>query len=256
MNTIHGITVCVDYAAEFAIGLPRWLPGLASLTVITAHRDRDTIDLILKGGPDGLPLDRSTLVVTNSFYLDGAAFNKGRALEEARADLCARTGNNSGWILLFDADVVPPSDWAARLEGVLQVGTLYGCHRFNATPDALEDRGQPNLPGDVPGVGYFQLFHQWDPVVVGVEPLIDTHWVHAGNYDNRLMDRWRRSGAPRPGIPNRGEQKIRAVPFRLAHLGPRENWYGKGHRAEFLAMQAERRRRGGKWDHERIGGAL
>jgi len=237
--TIHGITVCVDYAEELAVGLPRWLPGLASLTVITTHRDTDTIDLVRNHGS---PL--ANVVITEAFYQDGAAFNKGRALEETRADLHARTFGrpDPGWILLFDADVVPPADWAARLDGIWP-GTLYGCLRYDATPATLEDRGQPKLPHDVPGVGYFQLFHQWDPVVVGVDPLIDVDWVHAGNYDNRLMDRWRRAKRP-----------IRAVPFRVAHLGPRENWYGRGHRAEFLAMQAERARRGGRWDHERIGG--
>lgn len=235
MNVIHGLTVCVDYAEELAVGLPRWLAGLASLTVITVHRDRATIDLV-----QGL----ANLVITDVFYRDGAAFNKGRALEEARADLMARTSRGDPpWILLFDADVVPPADWGDRLEGRLEPGTLYGCHRFPASAGALEDRGQPHCPGDVPGVGYFQLFHQWDPVVVGVEPLIDVHWIHAGNYDNRLMDRWRLAKRP-----------IRAVPFRVAHLGPRENWFGRGRREDFLAMQAERRKRGGRWDHERIGG--
>jgi hypothetical protein len=239
MTRIHGLTVCVDYAAELAIGLPRWIPGLASLTVITTHRDADTIALV-RG--DGSP--RAELVITDLFYRDGAAFNKGRALEAARSDLAARLTGDPGWLLLFDADVVPPADWAARLEGTLEPGTLYGCRRFPATPATLEDYGQPAIPCDVPGVGYFQLFHQWDPVVVGVDPLIEVDWIHAGNYYNRLMDRWRQAKRP-----------IRDVRFRVAHLGPRENWYGRGRRAEFLAMQAERRRRGGRWDHERIGGA-
>lgn len=241
MNRIHGLTVCVDYAAELAIGLPRWWAGLASLTVITVHRDSDTIDLIRRRAGGGPVAD---LVLTDVFYRDGAAFNKGRALEEARAELLARTDVDPGWLLLFDADIVPPVDWAARLEGCLAPGTLYGCRRFEATPDALEDHGQPSIPCDVPGVGYFQLFHTADPIVVGADVLIEVDWIHAGNYDNRLMDRWRRAQRP-----------IRAVPFRVAHLGPRENWYGRGHRAEFLAMQAERKRRGGRWDHERIGGA-
>lgn len=235
---IHALTVCVDYAEEFAIGLPRWLPGLASWTVITAHRDSDTMGLARTYGLH--------LLKTDAFYRDGAAFNKGRALEEARVDLVHASWARGAplgfddWILLIDADVVPPADWRGRLEGAAAFGYLSGCRRFAGTAAVLEDRGQPDLPGDVPGVGYCQLFHAEDPLVIGVDPLIDCCWTHAGNYDNRLMDRWRRHG------------RVRTLPFRLAHLGTREHWFGRGHRAEFLAMQAERKRRGGRWDHERI----
>ena len=33
---IHGLTVCVDYAEFLAVGIRRWMSGLASLTVVTA----------------------------------------------------------------------------------------------------------------------------------------------------------------------------------------------------------------------------
>jgi hypothetical protein len=236
---IHGITVCVDYAAELAVGMLRWWTYLTSLTIVTTARDTATIDLARQwaaGGP------AAHLHVTDAFYRDGATFNKGRALEEARRDLIARA-DFAGWILLFDADVVPPADWADRCAG-LAAGSLYGCRRFQGTPGALEDHGQPNLPHDVPGVGYFQLFHACDPVVVGADPLIDVHWTHAGNYDNRLLDRWRAVGRPAVNLP-----------FRVAHLGtPGVDWCGKGNGATLEALRSERRRRGGTWDHERIGG--
>lgn len=224
---IHGLTVCVDYAEYLAVSLDRWTAGLASLLVVTTERDHDTIALCHAHG--------IRCFITDVFYEDGASFNKGRAMEAAR-----RTMQWGDWILLFDADVVPPVDWVARLAD-LTPGYLYGCRRFAAAPEALDNRGQPPLAGDVPGVGYFQLFHSADALVVDTDPLIETHWLHAGNYDNRLMDRWR------------AHRRVRDLPFRLAHLGDRENWFGRGHRTEFLAMQAERKRRGGKWDHERIG---
>ena len=237
---IHGITVCVDYAAELEVGLRRWWVYLDSLTIVTMARDTATIDLARQwaaGGPS------AHLHVTDAFTRDGATFNKGRALEEARADLMARIWGAPAWILLFDADIVPPADWRDRLEGITP-GFLYGCRRFQGAPDALEDTGQPSLPHDVPGVGYFQLFHVVDPVVTGADPLIETDWIHAGNYDNRLLDRWRAAGRPAVNLP-----------FRVAHLGPPGvNWCGKGNAPAVARIRAERRRRGGRWDHERIGG--
>lgn len=227
--TIHGLTVCVGYAEFLSRGLARWMAGLASLTVVTTPEDTAT---------QALAGDRVQVVTTDLFTRDGAAFNKGRAMEYARQSMPWED-----WILFFDADVVPPADWLARLERMAKrPDTLHGCYRFDAGED-MDDRGQPRCAHDVPGVGYFQLFHASDPAVqtAAGEPLIDTHWIHGGNYDNRFMDRWRSRGI-----------KVREVPFRVAHIGERENWFGRGNRDAFEAMQAERKRRGGQWDHERI----
>jgi hypothetical protein len=210
------------------------MSGLASLTVVTVPGDVATQEVARAHG--------AAVFATNAFYLDGAAFNKGRAMESARVwaeeNVVQREHN---WRLFFDSDVVPPEHWNARLrDDDITPGSLYGCLRFDATPSTVEDVGQPKCAYDVPGVGYFQLFHSLDPVVRGT-PLLDIHWAHAGNYDNRFMDLWRSRGI-----------RVRAVPFRVAHIGERENWFGRGNRDAFLAMQAERRARGGRWDHEQI----
>lgn len=226
--TIHGLTVCVNYADFLAQGIARWMAGLASLTVVTTPEDTETQVLAVEHG--------ARVFATDLFTRDGAAFNKGRAMEAARLEMPW-----SDWILFFDSDVVPPADWAARLSCI--PGALYGCYRFDAQDGDTEDRKQPRCAHDVPGVGYFQLFHTSDPAVrlSAGEPLIDTHWIHGGNYDNRFMDRWRAR-----------RMAVREVPFRVAHIGERENWFGRGNRDAFEAMQAERKRRGGQWDHERI----
>ena len=224
---VHGLTVCVDYAEFLAVGLDRWTETLDSVTVVTSETDRDTAALVR--GWRGVEL-----VQTDLFYRDGALFNKGRAMEAARLQMPWHD-----WILFFDADIVPPLDWLVRSMPVVQPGALYGCRRFAG---GLDDNGQPSLPHDAPGVGYFQLFHTDDPVVKNAPPpLIDTHWRHAGNYDNKFMDRWRSLGRP-----------VHNLPFRVAHLGERDNWCGRGNREGFAAIQAERRRRGGRWDHETI----
>jgi hypothetical protein len=227
--TIHGLTVCVNYADFLERGIARWMAGLASLTVVTTPADVETQAVALAHG--------ANFFATDLFTADGAVFNKGRAMEAARL-----TMPWSDWILFFDSDVVPPADWPVKLRGLIP-GWLYGCHRFDVVGDQIEDRFQPNCAHDVPGVGFFQLFHASDPAVQTKpgEPLIDTHWIHGGNYDNRFMDRWRANG-----------RKVRTVPFRVAHVGERENWFGRGNREAFEAMQAERKRRGGRWEHERI----
>lgn len=226
--TINGLTTCVDYAEFLVIGLKRWMFGLESLTVVTTHSDVRTLAAARAFG--------AKVFVTDAFTRDGAAFNKGRAMEEARQEMPW-----SDWILFFDADVVPPSNWNERLSGI-QSGSLYGCHRFEAQPDDVDDwAGTPNITGDAPGVGYFQLFHSGDPVVQDT-PLLETHWAHAGNYDNAFMDLWRKKG-----------KQIKSLPFRLAHVGERENWFGRGNSAAFNAMKQERWRHGGRWEHERIG---
>ena len=227
---IHGLTVCVDYAEFLRVGLPRWLSGLESLTVVTAPRDIATIEACAEFGAEPF--------VTDLFYKDGAAFNKGRAMEAAR--VAAWGALAPSWRLFFDSDVVPPADWVDKLDRAhAEIGSLYGCLRYDAAADALEDVGQARCSFDVPGVGYFQLFHSADPVVQR-SPLL-TSWQHAGNYDNVFMDLWRARGI-----------RVQCVPFRVAHIGERENWWGRGKRAEFEAMRRERVFRAGKWDHERI----
>lgn len=174
---IHGLTVCVDYAEFLAHAIERWMSGLASLTVVTTAKDQATIAIANAYG--------ANVFETDEFYADGAVFNKGRAMESARVwseDMVRH--REPGWRLFFDSDVVPPVDWASRL-GSLEPGSLYGCLRYDAEPTAMDDVGQPKCAHDVPGVGYFQLFHGQDPIVQ-VTPLLDTHWAHAGNYDNRF----------------------------------------------------------------------
>ena len=226
---VHGLTVCVDYAEFLAVSLDRWVATLETLTVVTSYTDTDTVALVANR-------PSVTLHQTDLFYQDGAVFNKGRAMEAARELMPW-----SDWILFFDADIVPPLDWLTRSAPVLQPGVLYGVHRFAAVGGETDDHRQPSLPHDTPGVGYFQLFHSSDPAVRDAKPLIDTHWRHAGNYDNRLLDRWRKHG-----------RAVRPLPFRVAHIGERDNWCGRGNRAGFEALQAERKRRGGRWDHEHI----
>lgn len=255
---VHALTVCVNKADHLDKCIDRWRCSLESLTIVTSPEDNTTRPMLKSHAPQGDVLACASgrpveLIVTDAFTRDGATFNKGRAMEEARLAMPWED-----WILFLDCDVVPPLDWLARVEAALpRPGLLYGCHRFQAPDEGpYDDLGQPNLAGDVPCVGFFQLFHSddealgaWAASKVGkwtaTGPLLDTHWLHAGNYDNRFMDRWRPPLRPR-------NMRKNLDGFRLAHLGERDGWWGRGERAKFDEMQAERRRRGGRWDHETI----
>lgn len=212
---IHALTVSVDYSAELERSIDRWVHGLASLTVVTTPGDSATVELAIAAG--------ARVLQTSAFYEEGAFFNKGRALQQAR-ELLPR----SGWHLFVDADVVPPADW---LEVVHRQeprpGVLHGARRRH------ED-GRPIVDTEL--AGFFHLFHSVDPR--GRRPL-ERDFVHAGNYDSAFMMGWPRS-------------MQRILDLELVHLGePGRNWCGRGNEGELDAIR--RRRRTRSWRDERVG---
>lgn len=223
---INALTVCVNYAETLRVSLPRWMPGLASLTIVTDPEDADTAALAEQYG--------ARVHVTNVFYERGATFNKGAAMEEARK----RTMEWADWGLFFDADIIPEDGWSLKLDEAEYPKTnLYSAWRHQCDDITQLDRDWPRITHDGLGVGYFQLFHTADRAVRD-EPVVETMWKHAGNYDNGFMRRW--------PVGNR-----KLLPIRLLHVGPRDNWWGKGNTAAFAAMQEERAARGG-WQHEHV----
>ena len=226
---IHGLTVCVNYSDFLEIGIGRLRAGLDSILIVTDESDEDTARVARKY--------HTQLHRTNIFYANGAAFNKGAAIEEARKTMPWRD-----WILFFDSDIAPEEGWKLKVEDENpSLGILYSAWRHQCLDVTRPDDPWQKIRGDGVGCGYFQLFHSADPNLAG-EPLVETHWAHAGCYDSQFMHRW----------PNY-QRKI--LPIRLAHLcpsGKSENWFGRGNREAFDEMQAERKRRGGRWDHETI----
>jgi len=224
---IHGMTVCVNYADILAHGLSRWLGGLDGLLVVTTPGDKATEELL-----QGTMAKRFQ---TNAFYEDGAAFNKGRAMAEA-----VECMPWTDWLLFFDADVVPPQDWRRIVTlSDPKPGLLHGASRVMCTgPEQIDAQGLPLVTIDGTGVGFFQLVHASDPALKA-RPVFETDWLHAGNYDNGFMARW----------PHKLRRRL---PLTLYHIGPRDQWFGRGNDAAFDAMQAERKRRGGHWQHERV----
>lgn len=227
---IHGLCVCVNYSHFLALTGAAWRRGLASLTIVTTPTDRTTHRIAqMLAERSSIPL---SLYKTDVFTARGASFNKGAAMEEARL-----TMPWEDWILFFDVDIVPESNWAEKL-GALQMGYLYGAPRLQVC--AVRDIGNPDapvVPDDRVGYGYFQLFHAKDPKVQRT-PLLDTHWRHAGNADSNFL----LSFGP----------YVQELGLDLWHVGPaHENWFGVGREESFRKMQETR---GGQGIHpsERI----
>lgn len=221
---IHGLTVCVNYADLLALSIERWAGSLASLTIVSDTRDSATKELAEQHG--------CRLVQTDVFYSHGATFNKGAAMEFARQQMPWQD-----WILFFDADIVPEPDWLSIATRATP-GCLWSACRFDApTPADIDRDDLKPIKTDGIGVGYFQLFHSADSKVQD-SPLLETCWKHAGVYDCNFMHRWAGN-----------ERKL--LPLRLVHVGERDNWWGRGNKSAFEAMQSERKRLGG-WQHERI----
>lgn len=225
MNRIDGLTACVNYSDLLALSIERWATSLASLTVVTTTSDFATAELVERHG--------GRVFKTDVFTANGATFNKGAAMEAARQEMPWKD-----WILFFDSDIVPQADWRKVAEPHLQPGNLYSARRYDApTPEDIDSDRLKIITTDGIGVGYFQLFHSSDAKVQET-PLLETCWKHAGVYDCNFMHRWT-------------AKERHLLPIRLVHVGPRDNWFGRGNKADFEAMQAERKRLGG-WEHERI----
>lgn len=253
---IHALTVCVDYWDFLEITFGSVMRHLMSWTIVTKPGQREQIPRMILNHP------LVHLVETEVFTARGATFNKGAAMEEGRRTMLAR-GLWEDWILFIDADIMPVMNsfaWAEIAEdrGKLTRDTLYGAWRYQGTITEVSEIDQladgmgrfkvsfdperDRIKGDGVAVGYFQMFHSSDRAVRTRpgEDLLETHWLHAGNYDNGFMARW----------PRQRRKILEGVT--LVHLGERDNWWGRGEKEKFDAMQAERKRRGGRWDHERI----
>lgn len=208
---VNLIIPCIDnnhYAALLQQALAKWLPSAQSVTVVTSASDDQTTLVASAAG--------CLIHHTEVWWANGAVFNKGAAMEEARSQM---PWNN--WILLADADVVPPDSWLSIIEARNpQCGFLYGARRQMDDGTVKNDWNQPQ--------GFFQLFHVDDPAAQA-RPLIPTDWTHAGGYDSDLTNRW---------LPKR---RVVINELILRHHGPDgKHWCGKGNDAAMERLMAER----------------
>jgi len=192
---INAIITCVNYADFLCQTLPYNMQQVDAARIVTTPDDYLTDAVVWWEVTRGmepsiahwhvnekLPMHSHhvTITKTNKFHENGAAFNKGKAINEAifhpQAPMIL-----DGWVLFIDADMVLPKDFRQvmmGLEPTLDPECLYGTPRF-ICPTAAEWRkfvaegrptegvqGRPGWRkqhhrerGNHGSKGYFQLFH-------------------------------------------------------------------------------------------------
>lgn len=201
---MRAILVAVDYADYLAITLPYNRHHFEEVMVVTSLSDGAVNRLAQSHGCRVFP--------TNSFYADGADFNKWKALEEG-LDAFGRYG----WLCIMDADVLWPKDIGVMN---LQIGNLYTPFRRMmpkvSLPIPTEAQwGQyPKHRQEREFAGYTQIFHATDPHLPA-PPWHQTDWRHAGGADSFFQARWPEQCKIRPA-------------WNVLHLGPSGcNWCGR-----------------------------
>jgi hypothetical protein len=203
-QTARGIVVCVGFDDLLAITLPRNMRFLSECVVVTSPDDIRTQELVKK-------IPDCRLHITDSFYANGAKFNKGLGMEEG-FDVLGR----DGWIQIWDADILFPEHF--KLPD-LSVGMLYGAQRL-VLNDPKQWKPEFNWLSLKPAndaervSGYFQLFNASDWHILQ-KPWYDVCFTHAGGCDGYFDSRWPRNRTQR-------------LPFNVLHLGPVDaNWFGR-----------------------------
>jgi hypothetical protein len=213
---IAGLTICVNYADFLERTLPAWAAGLDETLVVTTPTDQATLQLCARQGV--------RVHATDVFFACGASFNKGGALDEGVTLLAP-----ADWLLIFDADCLPPASWRDQLEAAPPIpGHIYGGQRTDEDGTPLSNWGLL--------LGFLQLFHMTDPAVQD-RPLFGD-WSSAAAYDLVFAERW-------------PKEQWRRVPFTVMHFGETHvHWCGRGNTAGMAQLQADRKQRG--WQHERL----
>lgn len=206
---MNGITVCVDYSDLLSITLPYNREHFNRFVVVTSPHDQSTIQVAREND--------AYLWLTESFYHNGAIFNKWRALEEGLAVF----KNSDDWLTVMDADIL----WPTKINhGQYVFGNLYTPRRrihenlsdFTngyTLGELLWNRSPLYNEGEF--AGYSQIFHTADNAFLGSHGSWYPDWKHAGGGDSVFQSRWPFENKVRPD-------------WECLHLGPpMRNWCGR-----------------------------
>lgn len=237
---MRSIMVSVDYNDILAITLPYNRHHFSDMCIVTSTEDSLNVASIIHSVNQANPtLSPIVLYATDSFYANGADFNKWLALEQA-LDKWLGVGRNwdidkDPWLCLMDADVLWPIDLKIEqgTHNFIHLGSTVICRGMLATPlRRMYSNVQCYADGEVwipperfwdnypihPNVnewaGYSQIFHLADPVLSST-PWHEIDWRHAGGADSMFQERWNKQLKIRPS-------------FEVLHIGEAGvNWCGR-----------------------------
>jgi len=199
------IIPCVGYDDFLDITLPQTKQHFDSVLVVTTDADLPTRKCCKK---HTIPC-----LCTDEWYSGGAAFNKGRALNEALGLL-----NGVDWICSLDADIILPSDFAARIRP-LEPGPLYSakrkmCYTMEQYNEHFKHNNMSAFRTDRTNevlLGYLQLW------CLRVRPVkFPIRFPSANSYDLEFCKNW---------TP---DQMMYIPGMTVLHLGsPGMNWNGR-----------------------------
>lgn len=202
---MNAITVCVDYDDLLKITLATNRRFFDRYLVVTSMTDARTAEIAYSYN--------CSVYKTDAFYLNGAAFNKGLAMEEG-FDLLGR----DEWICILDADILLPVK--CDFSEINNPEMLYSPRR-HMIEDLNEIKKGPwsfdqfPVKEEYEHAGYCQFFHGQSPWIKHVRPWYSVNWKHAGGCDSDFQKLFPRKFRQRPS-------------WNVAHLGTDfKNWCGR-----------------------------
>lgn len=119
---LHAITVSVQYDDFLLYALEENYKLFDRWIIVTDSKDKATQDLVLQYADKNVQL-----VITDSFYDDGASFNKYNGIVEG-----LKYVDPDAWILFIDSDIICHYEMRRTLEHIsLDESCLYGIDRIN-----------------------------------------------------------------------------------------------------------------------------
>lgn len=237
MSKLESVIVSFNCLDLLSITLPRNLPELDHVVIVTKPEDKETIDYCAQFR------DKVSVVATNAFTWNNCTFNKGLAINYGFQALKCHS-----WVILMDTDCVLVNNFRNKfLESAKDTECIYGSRRFfietrkdwdefcngdKTEKDYLLARGF--------GYGFFTAFHYKSstfqrllqdnmgqknfPYPFWYKVANEIDWVFVRNWDNATMV----YNPPLSKFPECHYEKhndtstglLRELPFGIYHLGP------------------------------------
>lgn len=218
------VTTCVNYVDYLEVSYKHNKDEFDRFTVVTSTKDEETKKFCRDNGIN--------FVATDVFYVNGAKFEKGVALNYAFAALKA----DADWIVIMDADTFVPKGFKDKMSSYsLDKEFFYGTQRvlLPTYKDYLDLLGgKPETDFEIPlglGYGYFQMIN-WNSSVIQNKPLGQL-WYPASPHGDATESDWmfrNKWGEHLDHDYTKWKGKLDKLPFNVYNLGKHgQNHFGR-----------------------------